>query len=126
MNARKRRGLVPKEQQIQAAAVAGDDWLGHAERRDPLILIGDFNAVARSVVWRTFAVKLNDATKGRRGEPRIATFPSQAPILRIDHVLLSEALRPLCTACTIDREERKREQPSDHAPVIATLDLARA
>ena len=41
--------------------------------------------------------------------------------LRIDHVLLSDALRSLCTACTIDREERKREQPSDHAPVIATL-----
>ncbi len=45
--------------------------------------------------------------------------------LRIDHVLLSDALKPLCTACTIDREERKREQPSDHAPVIATLDLTR-
>ncbi|MGI9026542.1 MAG: exodeoxyribonuclease III [Burkholderiaceae bacterium] len=46
--------------------------------------------------------------------------------LRIDHVLLSDALRPLCTACTIDREERKREQPSDHAPVIATLELDRS
>ena len=43
--------------------------------------------------------------------------------LRIDHILLSDALKPLCTACSIDREERKREQPSDHAPVIATLDL---
>ena len=46
--------------------------------------------------------------------------------LRIDHILLSDALRPLCTACIIDREERKREQPSDHAPVIATLELDRA
>lgn len=43
--------------------------------------------------------------------------------LRIDHVLLSDALRPLCSACTIDRDERKREQPSDHAPVIASLEL---
>jgi exodeoxyribonuclease III len=43
--------------------------------------------------------------------------------LRIDLVLLSDALKPLCTACTIDREERKKEQPSDHAPVTATLNL---
>ena len=41
--------------------------------------------------------------------------------LRIDHILLSEALRTTCTACVIDREARKREQPSDHAPVTATL-----
>jgi exodeoxyribonuclease-3 len=42
--------------------------------------------------------------------------------LRIDHILLSEALRKRCTACAIDRAPRKWEQPSDHAPVVATLD----
>src|SRR5665213_1788480 len=36
-------GLVPREQQIQAAALAGEGWLGHELRRDPLILIGDLN-----------------------------------------------------------------------------------
>ena len=41
--------------------------------------------------------------------------------LRIDHILLSEGLRGRCSACAIDRVPRKREQPSDHAPVIATL-----
>lgn len=39
--------------------------------------------------------------------------------LRIDHILLSEELAKLCTACTIDTEPRKNERPSDHAPVIA-------
>jgi exodeoxyribonuclease-3 len=43
--------------------------------------------------------------------------------LRIDHVLLSEALRPYCIACTVDKAPRANEQPSDHAPVVATLDL---
>ncbi|MYN12236.1 exodeoxyribonuclease III [Pusillimonas sp. TS35] len=43
--------------------------------------------------------------------------------LRIDHVLLSSALRGRCTACTIDKAPRANEQPSDHAPVIATLDF---
>ena len=43
--------------------------------------------------------------------------------LRIDHILISDALKQACTACTIDREERKKPQPSDHAPVIATFAL---
>ena len=41
--------------------------------------------------------------------------------LRIDHILLSNTLAARCTACEIDREPRKWEQPSDHAPVTATL-----
>jgi len=41
--------------------------------------------------------------------------------LRIDHILLSRELAARCTASSIDREPRKRERPSDHAPVIADL-----
>jgi exodeoxyribonuclease-3 len=41
--------------------------------------------------------------------------------LRIDHVLLTAPLAAHCTGCVIDIEPRRREQPSDHAPVIATL-----
>ena len=43
--------------------------------------------------------------------------------LRIDHVLVSAALKPSVTACAIDRAPRKLAKPSDHAPVVATLDL---
>ncbi len=43
--------------------------------------------------------------------------------LRIDHILLSAALRDACTACVIDKEPRRWEQPSDHTPVVATLAL---
>ena len=42
--------------------------------------------------------------------------------LRIDHILLSPALAKRCVGCAIDRAPRKWEQPSDHAPVVATLD----
>ena len=41
--------------------------------------------------------------------------------LRIDHILLSAPLAARCTACVIDKVPRKWEQPSDHAPVIASL-----
>ena len=42
--------------------------------------------------------------------------------LRIDLVLVSEALRGACTAAGIEREPRGWERPSDHAPVWAELD----
>ena len=41
--------------------------------------------------------------------------------LRIDHILVSDALRASVTACTVDRAPRKNPQPSDHAPVVLTM-----
>ena len=41
--------------------------------------------------------------------------------MRIDHILLSEALKDKCIASVIDKEPRTWEQPSDHAPVIAEI-----
>ena len=43
--------------------------------------------------------------------------------LRIDHLLLSDALAPSCTSCIIDKAPRKLERPSDHAPVVVELSL---
>jgi exodeoxyribonuclease-3 len=44
--------------------------------------------------------------------------------LRIDHILVSPALREECRACHIDRAPRKLERPSDHAPVVAEINLS--
>ncbi len=44
--------------------------------------------------------------------------------LRIDHVLLTQPLANQCSAAGIDRAPRKRERPSDHAPVWAVVDTA--
>jgi exodeoxyribonuclease-3 len=41
--------------------------------------------------------------------------------LRIDHILLSRELARSCRSSTIDREPRKRVQPSDHAPAVAEI-----
>ncbi|MCP5327293.1 MAG: exodeoxyribonuclease III [Sinobacteraceae bacterium] len=43
--------------------------------------------------------------------------------LRIDLILASRALTQRCSACTIDREPRRAERPSDHTPVIAHFDI---
>ncbi len=43
--------------------------------------------------------------------------------LRIDHILVSQALKAQVSACTIDKAPRRNERPSDHAPVVLTLDM---
>jgi exodeoxyribonuclease-3 len=43
--------------------------------------------------------------------------------LRIDLILVSDALANICTASRVDKEPRKWERPSDHAPVIAEFAL---
>ena len=40
---------------------------------------------------------------------------------RIDHVYLDETLRGVARSCSIDKQERGRVQPSDHAPVVVDL-----
>jgi exodeoxyribonuclease-3 len=42
--------------------------------------------------------------------------------LRIDLILATEPLAARSTAASIDRDERKGEQPSDHAPVMTEFD----
>ena len=41
--------------------------------------------------------------------------------LRIDHILVSDALKSSVTSCAVDRTPRKNKQPSDHTPVVVTL-----
>ena len=43
--------------------------------------------------------------------------------LRIDLILVSEALKSAARAATIDREPRRWERPSDHAPVTLELEI---
>jgi exodeoxyribonuclease-3 len=41
--------------------------------------------------------------------------------LRIDYIFLTPALARRSTSAAIDREERRREKPSDHVPVVVEL-----
>ena len=73
---------------------------------------------------------LTDAFRACHDEPHRFTFwDYQAGAwqknhgLRIDHILLSPQAADRLTACEIDPAPRAWEKPSDHVPVIVTLDL---
>jgi exodeoxyribonuclease III len=51
---------------------------------------------------------------------RQLAFPKNCG-LRIDHILLSTPLTGRCLSCRIDRNARKGQKPSDHAPILVEL-----
>ncbi len=125
-------------------------WLGpQAAAAQPLALLGDFNVAPEDrdvhdpAAWSgqvlcsepererfraLQALGLADAFRLFEQAPKSYTWWDYRQMafrrnmgLRIDHILVNDALRPRVTACGIEREIRKREQPSDHAPVVARL-----
>ncbi|MBS3958748.1 MAG: exodeoxyribonuclease III [Xanthomonadaceae bacterium] len=128
------------------------DWLAEEIRRYPrLVVLGDFNiapddrdvhdpvawnetsiltsTAERAALRRLFELGLADSYRLRHDhggafswwDYRAAGFRRDLG-LRIDLVLLSGALAARCSGAAIDREPRGWERPSDHAPVLATLD----
>jgi len=117
-------GLVPLEQQAQAACLLGKTWLGREDCVAPRILIGDFNATSRYAAYRALAKRLTDAQRvlqrtGRRWRT-VPTFPSRFPILRIDHVFVSDGVE------VIDVQAHNTPLAriaSDHLPLVADLEI---
>jgi len=114
-------GLVPREQQTQAAFLAGPAWLGHPERRGATILLGDLNATARSVVCRTLMKQLASARDLAQKKSPTSTFPSQLPVLRIDHLFVSREIKVADVFVPFTPLTRGA---SDHLPLVLDFDLA--
>ena len=113
-------GLVPQEQRLQAAALAGVNWLGDPDRLNPTIFLGDLNAHRRSSVCRTLLRGLKDARQLADGFSAIPTFPSTLPIVGIDHVFVSDDVKVRSLWTPMDRPSR---QASDHLPLVLDFDL---
>lgn len=113
-------GLVPREQQIQAAALIGEKWLASEDFAPPAVLLGDFNATPFSATYRLLASVLRDAQAESERAPT-ATFPSGFPLLRIDHVFLAGEIKVVSVESPYDAKARVA---SDHLPLVVELDLA--
>jgi len=113
-------GLIPREQRLQAAAVTGPQWLGSPERRDPLILLGDFNASRLGRPYRLLTNALGDVTRGLGAGRRVATFPSMLPMRQIDHVFASSGVAVRAAHAPTTPLAR---QASDHLPLVVDFAL---
>jgi exodeoxyribonuclease-3 len=126
-------------------------WLAQELRQHPqLVLMGDFNIapedadVCDPVAWagqihctdeerahfrELLALGLHDAFRLFEQPPRTFSWWDYRMLafrknqgLRIDHILVSEPLKSRVRSCTIDRQPRKNDRPSDHAPVLIEID----
>ena len=113
-------GLIPGEQRLQAAALAGINWLGSPGRNNPTILLGDLNAHRRSQVCKTLLHGLRDTRQLVKGAGAVSTFPSTLPIVGIDHVFVSDDVRVTSIMTPLDRLTR---QASDHLPLVVDFDI---
>ncbi|MGE3780017.1 MAG: endonuclease/exonuclease/phosphatase family protein, partial [Pirellulaceae bacterium] len=113
-------GLFRRERELQAAALLGEEWLGHTDCRDPVILCGDFNAVPVSRVYKMLATQLREARPRQRGT-RLATFPSSFPVLSLDHIFYRGAMVQIRRIHSLDWDLARRA--SDHLPLVVDVDL---
>lgn len=110
-------GLVPHEQRAQAQALVGQDWTGsRAKDAPPLVVVGDFNATPYARAYRTLAAKLTDARRHLESSRAAPTFPSRLPMLAIDHVFMSGAVKATHLQAWAAPLARLA---SDHLPLIA-------
>ncbi len=111
-------GLVPREQHLQAAALAGKDWLGAC--KGPTLLVGDFNATSLTRPYRQLTAGLRDAQRHCGLERSIKTFPSAFPAIRIDHCFISEEIRVSRVHAPYHPLSR---MASDHLPLVIDFEV---
>jgi endonuclease/exonuclease/phosphatase family metal-dependent hydrolase len=116
-------GLVPREQRVQALAIAGPDWRGAAPAGAPLVILGDMNATPRNAAYQAFAAHLTESRRAARHARRAPTFPSTFPVLPIDHVFVSGAVGVETVRTPLDPLSRLA---SDHLPLVVDLSLGPA
>lgn len=113
-------GLVPREQRLQAAALAGGEWLGHNDCSGPTILAGDFNATSITRPYQVLARRHADCQRALGLRPTVKTFPSGFPAIRIDHAFVSPHIRVTGVHAPFSPLSR---MASDHLPLVVDFEI---
>jgi endonuclease/exonuclease/phosphatase family metal-dependent hydrolase len=113
-------GLSRPDRTAQVEELLGPRWLGDPRCRDPIILLGDFNAPPRTRAYRRLARELRDAQLAAGHQRPRATFPAYLPVLPLDHVFVSPSVEVL--GAEVVRTELTRVA-SDHLPLSVDIRL---
>ncbi len=106
--------VAPEPRDVHDPAAWQDTVLFHPEARAALHDICAWGLVD------AFRLHHNEGGLYSWWDYRQLAFPKNHG-LRIDHILVTQALAARCTGARIDREARKGQGASDHAPVMASF-----
>ena len=116
-------GLSAGERYDQVAELLSDRFLGHPDCAGPVVVCGDFNLLPWTRTYRNLRGRLTDAQVGFARHRPVRSWPSMAPLARLDHVFLGGDL-------AVEDVEVPRTQlvrcSSDHLPVIVTVRVKKA
>lgn len=113
-------GLGRTERMRQAQELLGERWLGSVSADEPVVIAGDFNSGPRSRALKPLRERFRDVQLAAPNHVPVPTFSSACPVIRIDHVFVSEHFsvegvdQPLSPVARI---------ASDHLPLCAELTL---
>jgi endonuclease/exonuclease/phosphatase family metal-dependent hydrolase len=113
-------GLRRYERLAQVDCLLGPQWLGHGACREPVILLGDFNASPRSRAYQRLASHLRDVQKDVPHQHARPTFPSRLPMLRIDHAFVSRSIHVIRVESVRTPTARAA---SDHLPLMVEFQV---
>lgn len=106
--------IAPEDRDIREP----ENWVGHVLASEP----------ERTAFQALLNVGLHDSFRLFEQEEKIFSWWDYRQLafrrnrgLRIDHILISDALRSRAKRCWVDKAPRKLERPSDHAPVVLEL-----
>lgn len=125
--------LEQEQKQYPELALLGDYNIAPEDRdvHDPAAWVGQVlvSEPERAAFARLQEMGFTDAFRKFEQPPKLYSWWDYRQMgfrlnrgMRIDHILLTTPLAARCSACVIDKVPRKWEQPSDHTPVIATID----
>ena len=101
------------------------DEIGRRAGNLPFLMTGDFNAPANGEVYRVFSPMLTDvwSAAGKRSGPEgtFHGFSGKPGNARIDWILFRGAWKAIEAETLTDNDDGR--YPSDHFPVLATVEL---
>jgi endonuclease/exonuclease/phosphatase family metal-dependent hydrolase/glycosyltransferase involved in cell wall biosynthesis len=111
-------GLSARERESQVETLLGDQWICDPRFRERQLLCGDLNTVPGSRAHRLLSAGLRDAQRrlSIRRLPR--TFPSQFPLLRLDHVFVGPEVEVVRAEV---RSSQLARVASDHLPLLVEV-----
>ena len=108
-------GLAGFERKMQLRKILDSDIIGHARRRTPMIIGGDYNDM-----WGTLGQRIMQPAGFASAGEQIRTYPAAVPARALDRIFYRGDLK----ACRAFASRLKvARQASDHLPLVADFQL---